>query len=376
MTLLWADGFDHYGLDLNNMLDGVYATAENIELSTAHPGTGTHGIFVNDESDNSSGGGLRKVLTSSTTKMGAIGRFYFPSLPVGNTSAAIFDFVSSTSTRSHVTCFVDSNGCLRFHKEGDYSLNGGTGTLIALSDPLITSNAQHHIEVQVYIHATAGWVRAAVNGVHRYQATGLDTLYDSSGIVSVRQTQPYYGTSAGVYPGHFYMDDYQLYDFTGSSAIDTDWCPTVDGAGIATGYIGELGGYILPPNADTAEADWGKSTGSSGYALIDEATPNDNDYIYSSSSGDLSEFAVTDLPEEITYIRGLQIIGRLSKADAGAAMTKFGMKSVAAVTDAAERPITTEPTYWWDFINVDPNSSTRWTRSSLNAAWVRLTRSA
>jgi hypothetical protein len=65
----------------------------------------------------------------------------------------------------------------------------------------------------------------------------------------------------------------------------------------------------------------------------------------------------------------------MSKSDAGAAQLKLGMKSVAATSDASARPITTIPSYWVDQINVDPNSSSNWTRTSLNAAKLRLTRS-
>jgi hypothetical protein len=108
--------------------------------------------------------------------------------------------------------------------------------------------------------------------------------------------------------------------------------------------------------------------------MIDEHSPDDTDYIYSVAAGDLSEFDLDDLPVEITYIRGLGIHARLSKADAGAAFTKVGMKSVAAFEDAAERPLTVEPTYWRDQIDKDPNSNARWTRDSLNAALLRVTR--
>lgn len=171
------------------------------------------------------------------------------------------------------------------------------------------------------------------------------------------------------------MDDLYLYDFVGDSAVDTDFVPATDGSGKATGYIGELQVMYLPPNADTAEDDWVPSTGTDAYAMVDEVNPNDADYISSATANDLTEFALTDLPEEITYVRGLQLIGRMSKSDAGAAMIKFGMKSDASTDDADERPITVEPTYWWDFMNVDPDTGTRWTRASLNAAWLRLTRS-
>ena len=38
MALLWADGFDHYGEDEDNLLDGVYASVSN---SNGNSGTST-----------------------------------------------------------------------------------------------------------------------------------------------------------------------------------------------------------------------------------------------------------------------------------------------------------------------------------------------
>jgi hypothetical protein len=375
MARLFEDGFDHYGLDETNMLDGVYAQAEQV-LSAAQVATGTHSIyFSNTNSVFGSGGCLRKVLPAAKDKMGAMARFYFPDAPHDHGRSGIFCFMTASPTRSQISVSVDANGCLRFYRGATGADFTASGTLIAQSDPIIVMSAWNHIEVQVYIHDTEGWVRAAVNGVHRYEATGLDTKYNADNIVSVSHMISYLSGFAGS-TADFYMDDLILYDFVGDSAVDTDFVPTTDGAGKATGYIGELQVMWLPPNGDTAEADWAKSSGADGYALVDETTPNDADYIFSSAAADLTEFALTDLPEEITYIRGLTVWGRMSKSDAGAAMIRFGMKSVAAVTDAPERPVTVEPTYWWDQVNLDPNSAARWTRASLNAGWMRLTRSA
>lgn len=379
MALLWCDGFDHYGTDNSNMLDGVYAcvgaTASGSGgngLITSAAATGTHSYWIRRAASTGNDENLRKVLPTSKDKMGCAGRFYFPTLSGGNSGGTVFDFLSSSITRSQVSCAVDSSGAFRFYRGRNYfTINGENGTLIAQSDPLITASAWHHIEVQIYIHDTDGWVRVAINGVHRFEATGLDTKYDSSNIVSVAQGSSISG-GGGL---DFYVDDIYYYDFVGDSAVDTDFVPTTDGSGKATNYIGELQVIYLPMNGDTAEDDWVPSTGTDAYAMVDEVTPNDADYIYATTAGDLSEFSITDLPEDITYIRGVQLLGRMSKADSGAAMIKFGMKSDAATDDADERPVTVEPTYWWDFMNVDPDSGARWTRASLNAAWFRLSRS-
>lgn len=374
---LWEDGFDHYGTTLAKMLDGPYAQAEACALTNAQFVTGVRSILFNSNGGLNNPRGLRKVLPTAIDKIGVAARFYFPALPSAAYESCIFDFLTTDSLRSQLGCFVDSNGAVRFVRGNQTYAETGAGspfggTLIATSDPLLTANSWNHIEVQVYIHATLGWVRVAVNGVQRFEATGLNTQYDTTKIASVMQRRPYNGTTGN---GQWYMDDYYMYDFTGTAATDTDFCPTVDGAGKATSFIGELQVWPLFPNADTAAAAWQKSTGVVGYSLINENTPDDAGYVYSTVSADLSEFALDDLPSNITYVRGLGIHARMSKSDAGAAMIKLGMKSVAAVTDAAERPVTTTPTYWRDTVNVDPNSTARWTRASLNAGLLRITRS-
>ena len=369
---LWEDGFDHYGTNINHLLDGSYAGIGAGVLSTAHPATGSYGLQIGG-SANFDGSCIRWVLPAAVDKLGVAAHFYFAGLPTDNSSGTIFDFLTATPIHSQIAAVVDSNGAIRFYRGRNYqTLSGENGTLIAQSNPIIVANANNHIEVQAYIHASAGWVRVAVNGVHRFEATGLNTLFNTDKIVSVGQINGFTGSTGSA---NFYMDDYYIYDFTGNPAVDTDFCPTTDGSGKATNYIGELQVWPLFPNGDTASAAWQKSTGTTGYTLIDEHDPNDSTYIFSNAAGDLSEFDLDDLPPEITYIRGLGIHARMSKSDAGATMLKLGMKSVAATTDAPERPVTTVPTFWRDAIDVDPNSSARWTRSSLNAGKLRLTRS-
>lgn len=371
---LHGDGFDHYGTSLTNMLDGTYANAGEITLTTAQAGTGTHSLQVTGTNGLSSFAGLRKVLPSSKDKLGVQIRVYMPSLPTQPYASCIAGFMTSSPQTAQVATFFDSNGCLRFVRGRSFGGDGAgsaEGTLIAQTDPILVASAWNHIEIQIYIHDTAGWIRVAVNGIHEYQVENLDTKHNADNIVSVAQCRPYLVTGGG----QFYMDDYVIYDFTGDSAVDTDWCPVVDENGIPTNYIGDLGGYLIVPNGDTAEDDWLPSTGSDAYAMVDETTPNDSDYISSYTVNDLTELSLTDLPEEITYIRGVDIIGRMSKADAGPAMIKFGMKSVADTLDAAERPVTVEPTFWTDQANIDPDSGARWTRASFNAAWLRLIRS-
>lgn len=370
---LWGDGFDHYGSDEGNMTDGqAYASADGA-LDTAQFATGTHSFRFNSDDDLSNLTGLRRVLTVAKDKMGAMARFYLPSFS-SSVQAIHFDFLTSNPNTSHIACMIDGNGGIRFYRGSTYGFGMSLGTLVAQTDPaLLTTAAWNHLEIQIYIHDTLGWIRVAVNGVHRYQATNLDTKQGSdANIYSVCNHREHGADSDSI----FQIDDYALYDFTGDSAVDTDWCPTVDGSGIGTSYIGELDAVLSIADGDTAEADWLKSTGTDGYPLLGKATPNDSTYIYSTTATDLSEFTLSDLPEEITYIRGVDIHSRVSKSDSGVAMYQVGMKSVADVTDVTETPVTTVPAYYYSQVDVDPDSGARWTRESFNAAWLRQIRSA
>lgn len=370
MGRLFADGFDHYGSSEANMLDGPYADVGSCQLATTPtPSTGTHCLLVTGMNNPSNFDGLRKVLPSAQTKMGITLRLYVGSF--GSDSRIIINFLSSSPNSSQISVVLDPNGRLLFYRGGTYTFSTHIyGTLLYTSDPLIVAGTWNHIEVQVNIDNTTGWFRCAVNGVHQIEQTELDTQHTTGGIVSMGHHNIYGAVSTT----DFYLDDYILYDFTGTPAVDTDFCPTYDGAGVATGYIGELQVMWCYPDGNTAQDDWAKSTGSSAFALVDEVDPNDADYIYSTAVDDLVELAMLDLPPEITYIRGVDLWGRMSKADSGAAMVSFGMKSVAATEDAADRPVTTSPTYWYDQLNLDPNTAARWTRTGLNAAWMRLTR--
>lgn len=372
MARLFGDGFDHYGTDESNMLDGVYALASGT-LSTSIVATGTHSFRLT-EANSGSGtfNGLRKVLPASLDKMGVMLRVYYPLLPGNNNDSILCSFFSNTTSYSQVSAYLGANGELAFYRGSQFNFaNFGERTFITQTDPIISSGAFNHIEIQIYFHNTLGWIRVAVNNDEVFEETGLDTSYDSVAIGSVGHHN---FTSAGGESWNPYIDDYVLYDFTGTAATDTDWCPAVDGSGVATEFIGDLQGMWQTPTADTAEDDWQLSTGTDSFALVDEVDPNDVDYIFSDTVDDLTEFEMSDLPSEITYIRGVDLWGRLSKSDGGIARVSMGVKSVAAITDAADRSISVAPTYYWDQVNTDPNTTARWTRAGLNAAWFRIKR--
>lgn len=184
MTLLWCDGFDHYGVTEANMIDGVYAAVGEGNLTTSFVATGTHAMFI--AGGNTSGNALRKVLPAAVDKIGVCARYYFDGLPPSAGGGSIINFCGNSATTPHLTAVVDSVGAIRFLRGRNYfTLNGENGTLIAQTDPVLVASAWNFVEIQAYIHDTDGWVRVAVNGVHRYEATGLDTRTHSTDITGI-----------------------------------------------------------------------------------------------------------------------------------------------------------------------------------------------
>lgn len=378
MARLWADGFDHYGTTEGFMLDNVYANASG-ELSTTQVATGTHSFYHNQWEIGGSQLGLRRVVPNATTsKIGVMSRYWFDVLPTNNTLSILAFFGTSDVNVAHIALVLDTSGsirCYRGYTNHSNPVFHDEGTLLFTTDPLVTSGAFNHFEFQVNISNTAGWVRIALNGDTAYESdTNLDTLHGSyAGYIS-HVSHGHGDDGSPALTGPFYQDDLIVYDFTGTAATDTDFCPAVDGSGYPTEFIGELQCVWTPTDGDTAEEDWVPSTGTDSSAMVDEVDPNDADFLTSSTAGDLTEFELDDLPPEITYIRGVDLWARLDKSDAGPAKVQLGVKSVAATSDSDPFSITTVPSYWIKQKNVDPNSSARWTRASYNAAKFRLTR--
>ena len=102
--------------------------------------------------------------------------------------------------------------------------------------------------------------------------------------------------------------------------------------------------------------------------------PDDADFIQAAVATDRSDFGLTDLPAEISFISGVFIHSRMSKIDAGPADMQVSMMSNALRGAGVNRPVTTLPTYYSDVIEVDPNTGARWTRVALNAAHLRFDR--
>lgn len=354
MALIWVDGFDHYGGTVSNLTSGGNYSENSdvtlITLGSANKRTNTHSLKFRPANIFNANPYIRKAFSSgSLTQVGIGFASYCPLLPdVNDGQRVVFrDFANADQFYVGIT----TTGAIRAVR-ADGTVLGTTAT------PVVTAAAWHHIEIFTVMSQTVGQVKVWVNEVLVLDLSGLDNVNTS--LVETSQMCFYVDGANSNATRDWDIDDFYIYDTTGS--INN------------TAPVGDLNAYLLVPTGDTSEADWTKSTGTDGYALIDETTPDDADYIQSAVAGDRSEFDLTDLPLTVNYVAGLFAHVRALKTDAGGAELLTTIQSSGSQSSGSNKSITTAATWWHQAIEIDPATAARFTRAGVNAAKIRFDR--
>lgn len=363
MTLLWCDGFDHYGLAEANMLDGPYAEIHSkVTLETANPRAGTHHMrWTTGTSQNHQG--FRRVFGAALTTVGVGFAFYMPTVPSVNGRANLI-VLRDAANADQIGVTVQSTGAIAVYRGSDET----SATLLATSAVLATAGAYNHFEIKATIDNSAGAVEIRLNNVTIIDISGVDTQNTGNAETSqCRILGKWSATVFGGVPSPFDCDDLFAWDTAGSYNND---------------FIGDHQVLTLWPDGDTAQTDWTRNTGSTDYEAIDEADPDDDTtYVEATAAAQISEYALDDLPSTVSAIAAVQLTGRMKKTDAGGSMVQQGLLSsdvgspaAPAEYSGADRNITTAYTYWPDISEEDPATGAPWTRTAFNAALYKIER--
>lgn len=350
MAIIWADfpsgqqGI--YGTNTGRMTDGIWA-----EIGSNVFGSSS---LVEDPDPNISGNVLfggniqgeraTRIVNPSGAQVttGVAFRLFLPNLPNSTARSAYTRFNTSANVPI-CSISVQPDGSLRAHS-GSLGTTLGTTTV-----PVITANSWNHIEMKVVRDAAVGTIEVRVNGVTVLNLSNLALGTNNIGqiqLVALEQIA--------------YWKDFVLWDGTGSEGND---------------FQGSVAVHDLYPDADIS-LNWTPSTGSTGWDLIDETTPNDADYIGAPDPAPAAYVAsLTDLPEDVTSVRALLPIYRATKTDGGDCNVQVGITpDNTNWDDGADRPMTTAFTYWWDVSQLSPATSAPWTPVEVNAAYFRADR--
>lgn len=349
MALLWCDGFDHYGTDISNLTQGVYADLVGGGLLTAvNPRTGARSLDF--------GGSvfLRRALGGPKTTVGIGGAFNINSLPATQNSSRVFDF-RDASNGVQVTLVLQPTGVITVKRGTKES-----GTVLGESaSPVITPGAYNHVEVVVFFDNSAGSVELRVDGVTVVSVTGVDTVNTSNAECS--QIGMLGGPAS--YRGH--LDDIFCYDDTGS---------------FNNTFLGDRRVHTLFPDADTAQADWTVVGSASGFGAINEDDPDgDTTYISAGVPGSptpTSEFGMDDLPAGVSAVSAVVLVNNSIKTEAGDGSVQMSVISGASETAGADNPLTLAYTYRQDVIEVDPATAAPFTASAVDDLLIKADRTA
>jgi hypothetical protein len=292
---------------------------------------------------------------------------YFSSLPdrevevgtTGRTGFALAQF-RTNSNQTQLSVYLGTDGAIQVFRHGvpDFPFADFDGTLLYRSAPIVGAGAYQHFEHYLKVHDTLGAYELRVDEVTVVNLTGIDT--DHYGVGEVSQVAV--GLS---------FDDGNGGAFAGSATVDMADCyvndTDSDGSACDT-FVGDCKSAWFSVNADTAQADFTKSTGSVGYSLLNEEPANDADFITTASTTARSDFGLENGASNMSEILTVRPAVRAMKDDAGTASIAPSMESGGTKATVTDQPITTAFAYYDRNVPLDPDTGVPWTPAGYNAS--------
>lgn len=347
----WIDGLGRYGGTKSYMLNGssgqAWAQVDTaFTLSSANPRTGNQHLRM--AAGQSTAQEARRVFGAPLTEVFFGVAVYCHSLP--SVEAAPGSYVGAIYLASlrdqanieQIRIMLGTDGALEARR--------GT-TVLDRSLPVMGAGAYQHFEVYAKADGSNGAIEVRVDEVTKLNLTGINTLVTAN----VEFSQ--------VAVGHTPIGGTAMIDFADFFCNDT----TSDGSGCDT-WVGDCKSGVRMVNADTAQADFALSTGSSGYALLDETPPDDADYISTASPTARSDFGFANGPGNESEILTVRPFDRTWKDDAGTCEIAPSLQSNGVDATVSSQPITTAPAYYDSNVPFNPDTGVPWTPAELNAA--------
>lgn len=342
MALLNFEHFDLYGTTMANLLLRGYTSVNAAALNTGSR-TGTHALRC------PTGAGAQSLtwnLPAAASVMGQGAAIFAEAAPsgTGSNNQGLYFGTAASSTAIRVVIGAD----LAIH------VYQGTTLLGSSAANVFSAASWFWMEAKITSGTGSGRVQVRLNGD--------DTdLLDFTGLTIANITRVTLGHNGTTSTANVRYDDWVVWDTVGGDTVD---------------WMGDTFVVVAAPEADTAVVDWDASTGTSRFAMIDEATPSDSEYIQSDTVADACEFTHPALNLGIGSIAAIASQTRAFKSDAGAASYKTGIKSGSSTAMSDEIALATGPNVHIKIAERNPDGNVPWTQSAANAARLRVERTA
>lgn len=252
MSQLFMDGFDHYGSDINNLLDGAWAQISQIgavitlDVPVAGARTGALALRVNSLSANVDS--IRRVLPATTNELFIGFGLFVPGLPT--VDKRIFPMQIGTAANVEIASVI-------VRPDGGMDLRSGdhNGTILgATPGPVIVANTWHHIECRFVRSDTVGVFELRVDEIVVMSLSALNLGLTDIGQIKVAATN---------FTNGYYIDDLIVRDATGTTNNT---------------FMGDLKVATLQPIANGINQGWTKRTISKlGVGVMNFLDPTNRD---------------------------------------------------------------------------------------------------
>lgn len=328
MSILFMDGFDHYGTT-KEMSQGMWTSSDIFS-------TFAGGRFSGNSLYLGSDGAFREV------------RKNFPN---GPESSILIGFALrqqySLGSEDYVR-FGDYSHLqlsLSITPQGELRFRNGDDQIIGTSTSNIVLNTWYYMEMKITFHETAGSVVLHVNGEEWINAASQDTVND---LGSNQATQ------INLRGRYTYYDDFYMCDLAG---VNNDF---FDDVTIQTTYA----------DTDTVDTDWTRSSDTDDYLAVNESPPDDDSkYLYSSTTTDKSIFDFDNVPLTGSTINGVMVAARARKEEPE--LRQLYLES-ASLQSAAKGLCNLSYRWVWEVFETT-DGATAWTEANFNAAEFGIT---
>jgi hypothetical protein len=283
--------------------------------------------------------GLTRAVDTPAAKIAVCVAFRISDISQAVDTNGIF-LTFGDGTVTHVGLSVLADGSVRAYR--------GDGTTLGTSATgLITSNTYYHLEVEVLVDASTGTVKVYLDGdtTPIIDGSALDTNNGGDDSISL------IGFGA---------------DRAGSVVFD--FCDLVVRDGDS--QLGDVRVDYLPANANGNTNQFATQGSTTAYENVDDTTPNDSDFNYSSTPGQVDQYGLADVSWSPSNIYAVIEKVRARKSDAGTRSIQHVLRSGSTDYTGATRALSTTSAYYHNVREVDPNTTAAWGESGVNGAQV------
>lgn len=355
MALIFLEGFENYGTDVDKMRDGAWSQvndgANTTSLDTTVVRTGTYSARFGTSIGNAP---ARRSLRGAKTTVGLAAAFYLDEMNQEKNAVILADFRDRGGS-INLTISSQASGAI------SAVLGTYAGTVIGTTatQPLKGQTWQH-IEMLVTFSNTVGSIDIRVDGRQVMSLSGIDNVTDREECAQIALPGRYNAGFAG-WPGlepKVYVDDLIVYDDTGTSNNT---------------IVGDHRVIALRPNGDTGTADW-----SSGYTAIDDVDSDDDSGYLSAPAGASPSLLTSNFDLEALSgtgeVAGVSAIHRARKTEAGSGTIESGIVQGGSSERGETYQLGTEYVFYEDAFDVDPSSGSAFTVSDVNSLQVQINR--